>query len=162
MRDADSTDKSKPLHWIKWAAPAAISFLAHLSLVAAIFLSGRQWMAANEIIKAQAIDIADSNHPPEQREIAGKEPETHELSNEQLVQRLNLPMGLPENMRCSVAVTVDPQGKVLDASVMQGTGDEKLDLSIVQAVYRSSPFPKPTSDQLRSGVYRFELHIGEQ
>ncbi len=155
-------DNLRSAGWTKWPLPATISFLAHLSLVAAIFLSGRQWMAANEIIKAQAVDIADSNHPPEQREIAGKEPDTHEVSNEQLVQRLNLPMGLPENMRCSVAVTVDPQGKVLDASVTQGTGDEKLDLSIVQAVYRSSPFPKPTSDQLQSGVYRFKLHIGEQ
>jgi TonB family protein len=162
MRDADLMDNPPSAGWIKWPLPAAISFLAHLSLVAAIFLSGRQWMAANEIIKAQAIDIADSNHPPEHREIAQKEQETQEVSNDQMVQRLNLPMGLPENMRCSVAVTVDPQGKVLNATVTQGTGDEKLDLSIVQAVYRSSPFPKPTSDQLQAGVYRFELHIGAQ
>ncbi|WP_298357160.1 energy transducer TonB [Rhodoblastus sp.] len=118
-------------------------------------------MAAGDIIKAEALDIADSNHPIEKRELAGKERASHEVSNQELVQRLNLPMGLPRNLRCSVEVTVDANGKVLDAVVTRGTGNDKFDQSIVEAVYRSSPFPKPSADQLRSGVYRFELHIGE-
>ncbi len=118
-------------------------------------------MAAGDIIKAEALDIADSNHPIEKRERAGKERASHEVSNEELVHRLNLPMGLPRNLRCSVAVTVGPSGEVLDAVVTRGAGNEKFDRSIVEAVYRSSPFPKPSADQLRSGVYRFELHVGE-
>lgn len=118
-------------------------------------------MAAGDIIKAEALDIADSNHPIEKRELAGKERASHEVSNQELVQRLNLPMGLPRNLRCSVEVTVGPDGRVLDATVTHSTGNDKFDRSIVDAVYRSSPFPKPFADQLQSGVYRFELHVGE-
>lgn len=160
MRDADSNALPRPAQWTGWAAPAAISFLAHFALVAVVIFWGHGWMAAGDIIKAEALDIADSNHPIEKREFAGKERASHEVSNEELVQRLNLPMGLPRNLRCSVAVTVGPNGKVLDAVVTHSTGNEKFDQSIVESVYLSSPFPKPSADQLQSGVYRFELHIG--
>lgn len=162
MRTADPHDEAKSRDWFDWVIPGAISILVHLGLVASIFASAPSLLGAGDIIKAELLDIADSNSLRKKLDATGKEAATHEVSNEEMVQRLNLPLGLPRNLRCSVAVTVARDGEVLEVVVTRSTGDPKFDRSIVEAVFKSSPFPKPSADDLQAGVYRFELRIGEQ
>lgn len=153
--------RSNSFDWTEWLVPGAISLLAHVGLVVFAVALHASWKGSADIIKAEVLDIADSNSLKKAADPVLDKRATREVSNQEMVERLNLPMGLPRNMKCSVVVAVARDGQVLEAIMTESTGNPEFDRSIVEAVYKSSPFPKPSADQLQAGVYRFELHLGE-
>lgn len=161
MPVAEADDETIGRRRSEWLVPGAISLLIHAGIVVLALALHANWNRGTDIIDAEALDIADSNSV---KQVANKPPEkrgAREVSNQEMVERLSLPMGLPRNLKCSIAVTVARDGRVLEATMTQSTGNREFDRSIVDAVFKSSPFPKPSGDQLEAGVYRFELRLGE-
>ncbi len=161
MYDVDAISDMKRFNWTEWVIPGTASLLVHAGLVVSVLALYSNRIGTADIIKAQVLDIADSNSPREPLKPLSDRHGTREISNQEMVERLNLPMGLPRDLRCSVAIAVARDGRVLEAVVTRSTGNLKFDQSIVEAVYKSSPFPKPLADQPQAGVYRFELRLGE-
>jgi TonB family protein len=161
MTAADADGETKSFDRTEWLVPGTISLLAHVGLLAflALHTGGKSGL---DVIKAEALDISDSNSLKSISELTSKSGETREVSNQEMLERLSLPMGLPRNLKCSVAVVVAGDGRVLEAVVTRSTGSPNFDRSVVEAVYKASPFPRPSMDQLVAGIYRFELRLGEQ
>jgi colicin import membrane protein len=58
------------------------------------------------------------------------------------------PAGTPKGLTCSVRVEQIPGGEVVSAVVTSSCGSVALDRSVIEAVYRSSPLPKPQDPSL--------------
>jgi TonB family protein len=161
MPVAEAEPETRGRRSSKWLIPGAISLLIHAGIVVLAFALHANWNRETGIIDAEALDIADSNSLKQVANRPLEKSGAREISNQEMVERLSLPMGLPRNLKCSIAVTVARDGQVLEATMTQSTGNRDFDRSIVEAVFKSSPFPKPSGDQLEAGVYRFELRLGE-
>jgi TonB family protein len=147
--------------WIQWMLPGAASLLAHTGLALTALAVHVTWHSGANLIEAQVLDIADSNSPKSPPNLIYDNHAAHAVSNQEMVERLNLPMGFPRDLKCSVAVAVAYDGKVVEAMVTRSSGNLQFDRSIIAAVFKSSPFPRPSADQLEAGIYRFELKLGE-
>ena len=161
MPVADADHETRGRRRSEWLIPGTVSLLVHAGIVALAFALHANWNRETGMIDAEALDIADSNSLKQVADKPLEKTGTREVSNQEMMERLSLPMGLPRNLKCSIAVTVARDGRVLEATMTQSTGNREFDRSIVEAVFKSSPFPKPSGDQLESGVYRFELRLGE-
>jgi TonB family protein len=147
--------------WIQWILPGAASLLVHTGLALTALALHVTWSSGANVIEAQVLDIADSNSPKSPPKPIYDKLAAHEVSNQEMVERLNLPMGFPRDLKCSLAVAVAYDGEVLEAIVTRSSGSPQFDRSIIEAVFKSSPFPRPSADQLQAGIYRFELKLGE-
>ncbi len=58
------------------------------------------------------------------------------------------PLDARKGMKCLVRVNLVPGGDVIQASVVQSSGDPVFDRSVVNAVYRASPLPLPADNAL--------------
>lgn len=56
-----------------------------------------------------------------------------------------LPPNAKKTMSCTLALTLDPYGKVQSVKITQSSGDPVLDRSAVTAVLKASPLPVPSS-----------------
>lgn len=146
--------------WNVWLLPCVASLALHASLGVPLIALHSNWGIRSDIIDAKVLDIADSNSPKAQAKRPADKDATREISNREMIQRLNLPMGFPKDLRCSVSVLVAQDGKVLEATVTQTSGNGDFDHSIIEAIFKSSPFPKPPPEELKAGVYRFQLKFG--
>nr|VFJ51419.1 MAG: colicin import membrane protein [Candidatus Kentron sp. DK]VFJ64004.1 MAG: colicin import membrane protein [Candidatus Kentron sp. DK] len=53
------------------------------------------------------------------------------------------PPGAKKGLKCKLKVTQTPDGRVLDVSITDSSGNAAFDRSAVAAVYKASPLPKP-------------------
>ena len=56
----------------------------------------------------------------------------------------SIPPGAPADFECKVRLQLLPDGTVTDAKILKSCGSALLDKSVEDAVYRSSPMPKPS------------------
>lgn len=146
--------------WREWLLPCIASLALHASFGAPLVTLFSTWGNQAEAIDAKVLDIADSNSPKPPAKRSEDKNSAREVSNQEMIQRLNLPMGFPKDLKCSVSVLVAEDGKVLEATVTQTSGNDDFDHSIVEAIFKSSPFPRPPPEELGGGVYRFQLRFG--
>ena len=135
MHVADA-DHQMDRFYAGWLAPIATSLAGHLGLLILVLAFHASWDGGSGIINAEALDIADSNSVKKAATTVVEKRGTREISNQEMVERLTLPMGLPRSLKCSLAVTVAQDGQVLEAVVTQSTGNPEFDRSIVEAVYK--------------------------
>lgn len=147
--------------WNYWLAPCVASLVLHASLGALLTGLYANWGNRADVIDAKVLDIADSNSSKGPAKRPADKDAIREVSNSEMIRRLNLPMGFPRDLRCSVSVLVARDGKVLEATVIQTSGNGDFDHAIIDAIFRSSPFPKPRTEELEGGAYRFQLKFGE-
>lgn len=67
------------------------------------------------------------------------------------------PSGAPANVKCRVRVNKFPDGEVITAELINSCGSRALDESVIDAVYRASPFPKPRDASLFAREITFEF-----
>lgn len=65
------------------------------------------------------------------------------------------PEGTPSSVSCTVRVKQFPDGEVISASVANSCGSIMLDGSVIRAVYRASPLPKPDDSALLDPELQF-------
>ena len=71
--------------------------------------------------------------------------------------------GLPEGLTCTLRVKLIPGGEVLDASIIESSGNETYDRNSQTAVLKSSPLPVPDDAEsfdrlgLREFTFRFKF-----
>jgi TonB family protein len=146
--------------WSDWLLPCVASLALHASFAAPLIALHFNWGNRPDVIDAKLLDIADSNSAKGPANRPADKDAIREISNKEMVQRLNLPMGFPRDLRCSVWVLVARDGKVLEATVSQTSGNANFDHAIIDAIFKSSPFPRPPAEELEDGVYRFQLKFG--
>lgn len=146
--------------WNDWLLPCVASLALHASFGTPLIALHFNWGNRSDIIDAKVLDIADSNSPKGPAKHPADKDAIREISNREMVQRLNLPMGFPKDLRCSVSVLVTKDGTVLEATVTQTSGNGDFDHAIIDAIFKSSPFPKPPPEELEAGVYRVQLKFG--
>lgn len=67
------------------------------------------------------------------------------------------PQGTPANVQCRVRIKKFPDGEVITAEVVDSCGSSALDESIIDAVYRASPLPRPKNSLLFARELTFEF-----
>jgi TonB family protein len=67
------------------------------------------------------------------------------------------PAGAPADVKCRVRVKKFPDGEVITAELINSCGSTVLDESVIDAVYQSSPFPKPRDPSLFVREITFEF-----
>lgn len=67
------------------------------------------------------------------------------------------PAGAPANVKCRVRVKKFPDGEVITAELLNSCGSRALDESVLDAVYQSSPFPKPRDPSLFAREVTFQF-----
>lgn len=66
-----------------------------------------------------------------------------ELSDH-IARRWLRPPGLPAQLRCKVRIEILPNGEIITVKIIQSSGNRSFDVSVENAVYKSSPLPLPT------------------
>ena len=64
--------------------------------------------------------------------------------NEHIRARWLRPPGLPQGLRCKVRIEILPNGEVVSVRITQSSGNPAFDVSVENAVYKSSPLPLPS------------------
>lgn len=60
-----------------------------------------------------------------------------------VAENFKIPPGAPAEFQCKVSMQLLPDGTVTDARIVKSCGSPLLDQSVKDAVYRSSPMPRP-------------------
>ncbi|RKZ36615.1 MAG: cell envelope integrity protein TolA [Gammaproteobacteria bacterium] len=66
-----------------------------------------------------------------------------------------VPIGVPSNLKCTVRVEQIPGGEVIRVVVTKSSGNVAFDRSVENAVYRSTPLPKPKDPAIFDRVILF-------
>jgi colicin import membrane protein len=74
-------------------------------------------------------------------------------------QRWILPQGLAKGLSCQLALSLDPNGKVLDVKLVRSSGNPVLDRSAITAVLKASPLPVPTESLLKNQFKQITLTV---
>lgn len=69
------------------------------------------------------------------------------------------PEGTPSSVSCTVRVKQFPDGEVISASVVDSCGSMVLDGSVIRAVYRASPLPKPDDPAFLDQELQFTFSV---
>lgn len=77
------------------------------------------------------------------------------LIKQKVTQNWIRPVGIRKGLRCTVHVRVTPGGQVIEARVIQSSGNPAFDRSAESAVHKATPLPVPTDPRL------FEAHFRE-
>lgn len=64
--------------------------------------------------------------------------------NEHIRSRWLRPPGLPQGLRCQVRIEILPNGEVVAVTIIRSSGNPAFDVSVENAVYKSSPLPLPS------------------
>ena len=64
--------------------------------------------------------------------------------NEHIRSRWLRPPGLPQGLRCQVRIEILPNGEVVSVTIIRSSGNPAFDVSVENAVYKSSPLPLPS------------------
>ena len=67
------------------------------------------------------------------------------------------PSGLPNNLKCLIRVEQLPSGEVTETRILKSSGNEIFDRSVVAAVKRASPMPRPKNASVFKRVFNLEF-----
>lgn len=67
-----------------------------------------------------------------------------QVLNEHIRSRWLRPPGLPQGLRCQVRIEILPNGEVVSVTIIRSSGNPAFDVSVENAVYKSSPLPLPS------------------
>jgi colicin import membrane protein len=81
------------------------------------------------------------------RFIRGQVEQYASLIKTRVEQNWRLPQGSRHDSSCLLKITLTPEGRVLNVSVVQSSGDSTFDQSAIAAVYRASPLPVPSAPE---------------
>lgn len=62
---------------------------------------------------------------------------------EHIADRWLRPPGLPGGLRCKARIEILPNGEVVSVKIIQSSGNPSFDVSVENAIYKSSPLPLP-------------------
>ena len=72
------------------------------------------------------------------------------------------PPDASKDMKCVVRVNLVPGGYVIQANVVQSSGDPVFDRSVVNAVYKASPLPLPAGNALFAKFQDFQFEFNPE
>lgn len=70
-----------------------------------------------------------------------------------------VPEGTDKNLSCQLLIQVAPGGAVLNVQIAQSSGNDGLDTSAINAVYKASPLPVPADPQLFDKFRQLRLTV---
>jgi colicin import membrane protein len=109
----------------------------------------RQQKAAEEQLKQQLAAEEQARVEAARAARAASEADKYKAIIRQKVSRYwNRPPGAPTGLRCTVRVRLAAGGDVLQATVIQGSGNPLFDHSVEAAVFKASPLPIPQDPDL--------------
>lgn len=135
--------------------------------------------AADKLAKAQqeeAAKLAKAQAAAKQKQAAAEAAAQNQIMQDQISQYASMmmrkvtqnwrrPLGIESSaLSCVIAVKLLPTGEVLEAIVVESSGQTEFDRSTELAVLKSSPLPMPSDDKARAEfrhfTFRFKPEIG--